>query len=161
MCNAKEWIQKLELLPHPEGGYYKEIYRSSENIDGKLLPGNREGVRSISTAIYFLLEGNNFSAFHRIKSDEIWHFYDGSELIIYSINESGQLKEYPLSKETPMQIIPQNEWFAAELKDKTSFALVGCTVAPGFDFADFEMANAEILIQKFPQYQNIINRLTY
>jgi predicted cupin superfamily sugar epimerase len=157
---AQYWIKRLELQPHPEGGYYKEVYRSEESVDGKLLPGNRDGVRSVSTAIYFLLEGNDFSAFHRIKSDEIWHFYDGAPLMIYAIDKEGKLNEYPLGVDSPMQIIPKEEWFAAELIDKSSYALVGCTVAPGFDFADFEMGNKEVLINTNPQFQEIINRLS-
>ena len=157
---AKYWIEKLNLQPHPEGGYYKEVYRSEESVDGKLLPGNREGVRSVSTAIYFLLEGNNFSAFHRIKSDEIWHFYDGSPLMIYAINRKGKLNEYPLGIDSPMQIIPKEEWFAAELMDKSSYVLVGCTVAPGFEFADFEMGEKSELLKLFPECEEVLMRLS-
>jgi predicted cupin superfamily sugar epimerase len=157
---AKYWIDKLNLQPHPEGGYYKEVYRSEENIEGTLLPGNRKGVRFVCTAIYFLLEGNDFSAFHRIKSDEIWHFYDGTPLMIYSIDKKGKLKEYLLSNDSPMQIIPKEEWFSAELIDKSSFALVGCTVAPGFDFVDFEMGDKSEMIKLYLDLNNIIERLT-
>lgn len=160
MKTAQDWIQKLNLLPHPEGGYYKEIYRSDEEVGAEVLPGNRSGIRSMSTAIYFLLKGNDFSAFHRIKSDEIWHFYAGASLIIYAIDEEGMLTEYPLHNEIPMQIIPKNNWFAAELKDKNSFALVGCTVSPGFDFDDFEMGDRGLLQKEFSQYSEIIQRLT-
>ena len=160
MDKATYWIEKFELLPHPEGGYYKEIYRSKESVNTELLPNDREGERSICTAIYFLLQGNDFSSFHKIKSDEIWHFYDGSDLMVYSINKKGEKKEYLLNKENPVQIIPQNEWFAAELIDKTSFAFVGCTVAPGFDFEDFIMADKDELIKAYPQYKVLIDRLT-
>jgi len=160
MKTAQNWIQQLELSPHPEGGYYKEVYRSEEELVGELLPGDRSGIRSVSTAIYFLLEGNDFSAFHRIKSDEIWHFYAGDSLIIYAIDENGLLTEYPLNSDVPMQIIPRNNWFAAELKDKESYALVGCTVAPGFDFEDFEMGSQEDLIKEFPKHSDLIKQLS-
>ena len=160
MKTAQDWIKKLDLQPHPEGGYYKEVYRSDEEIVAELLPGNRSGVRSVSTAIYYLLEGGDFSAFHRIKSDEIWHFYDGATLIIYVIDNGGELKEYPLNKDNPMQIISKNQWFAAGIKDKNSYALVGCTVAPGFDFEDFEIAERGELITEYPQHSEIIQQLT-
>lgn len=160
MKTAQDWIQEMNLLPHPEGGYYKEVYRSEEELIGELLPGDRSGIRSLSTAIYFLLEGNDFSAFHRIKSDEIWHFYAGASLIIYAIDKKGELLEYPLDAKTPMQIIPKNNWFAAELTNKNTFALVGCTVAPGFDFEDFEMGKRELLLNKFPEIDGLIQRLT-
>lgn len=160
MKTAQDWIKELNLLPHPEGGYYKEVYRSEEEIVAELLPGDRSGIRSVSTAIYFLLEGKDFSAFHRIKSDEIWHFYAGSSLMIYAIDEEGLLTEYPLSSEIPIQIIPKNNWFSAELKNKESFALVGCTVAPGFDFDDFEMGDRGQLQEEFPKHSELIQQLT-
>lgn len=160
MKTAQDWIHELNLQAHPEGGYYKEVYRSEEEVVGELLPGNRSGIRAISTAIYFLLEGNDFSAFHRIKSDEIWHFYAGASLIIYAIDKKGALMEYPLDAETPMQIIPKNNWFAAELKNKKSYALVCCTVAPGFDFEDFEMGLQEDLIRGYPQHYDLIKKLS-
>ncbi len=160
MKTAQDWIKKLKLQAHPEGGYYKEIYRSTEEIEGDLIPGNRKGKRSVSTAIYFLLDGNDFSAFHRIKSDEIWHFYDGECIILYVIDEVGKLCKYFLDRKNPMQVIPKNYWFSAELKNKNSYGLVGCTVAPGFDFEDFEMGERGDLIKEFPQHNDLITQLT-
>ncbi len=160
MKTANYWIEKLELLPHPEGGYYKEVYRSTEEVVAELLPLQRTGIRSINTAIYYLLEKEIFSAFHRIKSDEIWHFYDGEPIIIYAIDKNGKLEELLLDKNNPMQIIPKDAWFAAELKDKNSFALVGCTVAPGFDFEDFEMGERTRLLSEYPDHKILIGRLT-
>ncbi len=159
MKTANYWIEKLELLPHPEGGYYKEVYRSTEEVVAELLPLQRTGVRSINTAIYYLLEKENFSAFHRIKSDEIWHFYDGEPIVIYVLDKNGKLEELLLDKDNPMQIVPKNTWFAAELKDKNSFALLGCTVAPGFDFKDFEMGEKSQLIKAYPEHKECIERL--
>ncbi len=160
MKTAKYWIEKLELLPHPESGYYKEVYRSTEEVVAELLPLQRTGIRSINTAIYYLLEKEIFSAFHRIKSDEIWHFYDGKSIVIYVIDKKGKLEELLLDKNNPMQIVPKNTWFAAELKDKNSFALVGCTVAPGFDFEDFEMGERSRLLSEYPDHEILIERLT-
>ena len=163
---AKEYIQKLQLKSHPEGGYYKEIYRAGELILPDHLPKRYNSSRAFSTSIYFLLEGNQFSSFHRLKSDELWHFYDGSTLIIYTIDEKGELKKIKMGKESNegefFQIqIKQNIWFGAELHDQSSFALIGCTVAPGFEFADFELGKRDMLFNLYPEHKNIIKKLTH
>lgn len=163
MTTAKYWIKNLNLLPHPEGGFYKESYRSSEIIPHNYMPNRFDGDRAFSTAIYFLLEKGNFSAFHRIKSDEIWHFYDGDSVAIYEINNKGIFTKHILGKqidkgELLQIVIPANSWFASE--STGNFSLVGCTVAPGFDFNDFEMAKQNILINQFEQHQNIIKKFT-
>ncbi len=162
---AKYYIEKLQLLPHPEGGYYREIYRAGEMILAEHLPGNFMGNRNISTAIYFLLHRNDFSAFHKLKSDEFWHFYDGSAIKISLFDEDGKFSEIFLGKnitegEKFQIVIKKNCWFAAELVDKNSFALVGCTVSSGFDFQDFEIADCKELIKKFPFYEDKIKRLS-
>ena len=159
---AQHYIEHLQLLPHPEGGYYKESYRSPGSIPGSCLPGFA-GDRSFSTAIYFLLEQGDFSAFHRIKSDECWHFYEGGTLLIHVLQNGGYAcnklgKE--ISKGEVLQfVVPAGAWFASEPADGISFALVGCTVAPAFDFGDFEMAKKESLVQEFPEHTSLINRL--
>ena len=162
---AKYYIDKIQLVPHPEGGYYKEIYRAGEMILAEDLTGNFKGNRNISTSIYFLLQRNDFSAFHRLKSDELWHFYDGSTIRISIIDEDEKFSEIFLGKniaegEKFQAVIKKNCWFAAELADKSSFALVGCTVSPGFDFQDFEIADCEELIKKYPHYKDKIKRLS-
>ncbi len=162
---AGYYISRLQLIPHPEGGYYKEIYRSGEIYEADHLPGRYNKDRAFSTSIYFLLEGKQVSTFHRLKSDEIWHFYDGSLVIIYTIEENGIMKEIKLGNnlgngEIPQVVIKRNRWFGAELIDKTSFCLAGCTVSPGFDFEDFEPGDRKILIKKFPEYSEIIKKLT-
>ena len=162
---AKHYINKLQLKPHPEGGYYKEIYRAGEIILPENLPRRYKSSRNFSTSIYFLLEGKQVSNFHRLKSDEQWHFYDGSSVVVYVIEEDGNLNKIRLGRnieneETLQTIIKLNSWFAAELSDKTSFALIGCTVSPGFDFDDFEIGKRKDLVSKFPQHKNLINRLT-
>ena len=163
--NSKYWIEKLGLQKHPEGGYFKETYRSNEILSVKSLPTRYPSFRPYSTSIFFLLDSNEFSAFHRIKSDEIWHFHQGTTVTIYHINHSGKLIEVRLGnnpdKNEHLQIIiPRNSWFAAEVIEHKSYCLMGCTVAPGFDYEDFELGNQNALIRKFPQHQNIIRRLT-
>ena len=157
-------IQQFDLLPHPEGGYYKETYRSSERISRESLPRRFKDGRYYSSAIYFLLEQGNFSAFHRIQSDECWHFYEGGTLLVHMIDERGEYSCIHLGRkidegETFQFVVPANCWFASEPAPGTEFTLVGCTVAPGFDFADFEMADKKTLINQFPQHQLIIERL--
>lgn len=152
--NAQHFIKTLNLLPHPEGGYYKETYRSAESIPLK------HGKRNHSTAIYFLIEHNNFSAFHKIKSDELWHFYAGDVLEVIEITNSGELKITELGPGNFQYCVPAENWFGSRVKQGGSFSLVGCTVAPGFDFADFEMAKREDLIKEHPDYEKIIKELT-
>ncbi len=160
--SADYWIEKLNLKTHPEGGYYKEVYRSNEIIDESSLPERFRGTRCLSTSIYFLLKGDEFSAFHKIKSDEIWHFHAGTGLKFYIIDKEGELSVFKLGsdfeKEEQFQItIPKESWFAAKVIHKNSFTLVGCTVAPGFDFSDFELGKKDELIQKYPQHKEIID----
>ncbi len=162
---SKFYISNLQLKPHPEGGYYREVYRSEEFINSEYLPQRFNSNRNFSTSIYFLLDGEQRSNFHRLKSDEIWHFYDGSSIIIFVINENGNLFKYFLGEnlskgETFQVVVKQNCWFAAELKEKNSFGLVGCTVSPGFDYKDFELADRNFLIKQFPQHEEIIKKFT-
>ena len=162
---AKEYIKKLQLKPHPEGGYYKELYRAGELILPDHLPTRFKSSRTFSTSIYFLLEGKQISTIHRLKADELWHFYDGSTLIIYIIDESGELRKLKLGSNVEdgemFQVqIKNNNWFGAELLDKSSYALIGCTVSPGFEFEDFELGDKIELSKKYPEHKNIILKLT-
>lgn len=152
MRTASYWIKTLNLQKHPEGGWFKEVYRSDEVIPDVALPTGFSGSRNISTSIYYLLAGDDFSAFHRIKSDEIWHFYTGTSAIeIISIEEGKIKKEFcgnqPYDNQQLQVVVPKNNWFAARLTNKNGFALAGCTVSPGFHFDDFEMANQELIWQ--------------
>jgi predicted cupin superfamily sugar epimerase len=165
MKTADYWIKNLNLKPHPEGGYYREPYDSQEKIPKKFLPERYKGDRSFCNAIYYLLEKNDFSSFHRIQSDEIWHHYEGSSLLIHVIHPQGKYEILKLGKtlengEEPQIVVPWGVWFGAELVDKSSLALVGCTVAPGFDFQDFEMGKRTDLLKQFPQHKEIISQLT-
>ena len=160
---ATEWVRRLQLLPHPEGGHYREVYRSKDAIGGEALPKRFGASRSLSTAIYFLLEGSSFSAFHRLKSDELWHHYHGAPVTLHLLDSEKGYSKVVLGgvRNGEWQIVISAEcWFAAELEETDSFALVGCTVAPGFDFADFEMARQDDLIGLFPDQQPLISRLT-
>jgi predicted cupin superfamily sugar epimerase len=162
---ALYWIEKLQLAKHIEGGYYREIYRSRITVDKNNLPGSFHGTRNICTAIYFLLEKKQFSAFHRISSDEIWHFYQGDALIIYEIAPDGKLIEHKLGSnaekgEVFQAVVKAGNWFASCVYNGEGYALVGCTVSPGFDFEDFELAEKKILIEQFPQHESLIQQLT-
>ena len=162
---AEYYIKKLGLQKHPEGGWFKEVYRSSEEISGEHLPERFSGKRHHSTSIYFLLSSDTFSAFHRIKSDELWHFYEGSPVTIYMISGEGIYSEAVLGKkiengEALQCVIPHGVWFGAKVNEPDSFCLVGCTVAPGFHFDDFELGSRIDLIEKYPEHNKIITLLT-
>jgi predicted cupin superfamily sugar epimerase len=165
MNSMETIIQELDLSPHPEGGYFRETYRSTGAISEAELDGPYEGERNFATSIYFLLHSETFSAFHKIHQDEQWHFYMGEPIKLHVIAPNGDYwwKDIgiDLSKgEVPQYTVPGGHWFAAEVPTKDSFALTGCTVAPGFDFRDFQMPKQTELINLFPQHINIIKRLT-
>ena len=161
---AEYWINELQLVPHPEGGYYRETYRAAEQVDSTHLPGRFGGRRSFCTAIYFLLRSQDISCFHRIKSDELWHFHAGGSLSLYALADHN-LKSYLLGSlpdrgESLQVAIPANTWFAAKVNEVDSYVLVSCTVAPGFDFQDFEIASRQYLLQEFPEQSSIVTSLT-
>ena len=158
MNKVRSLIDQFALLPHPEGGYYARSYCSQTMID---VPGFA-GPRPFSTAICFLLEKGNFSAFHRIKSDECWHFYEGQALLIHIIDPSGKYSTIRLGAGPGacyQYVVPAGCWFASEPAPESDYAFVGCTVSPGFDFADFEMAVSEELTVQYPAQQELIRRL--
>jgi uncharacterized protein len=160
---AQKYIKQLQLKKHPEGGYYREVYRSGELILPKQLPERYKSSRNFSTSIYFLLEGKQFSSFHRLQSDELWHYYDGSTVLVYIIDNTGNLSVKKLGKGKDYQfqlIIEKQNWFAAEVENKKSFSLFGCTVSPGFEFEDFEPGKKNSLIKDFPKREALIKRLT-
>ena len=165
MSEAAEWIESLQMQPHPEGGWFREVYRSDESISQQCLPDRFDGDRAFSTAIYYLLEKSDFSALHRIHQDELWHFYDGAALCVEVIDTDGNHSTIRLGKDLrslqqPMGVVAAGCLFGASVSDPAGFALVGCTVAPGFDFADFELADRQQLLEQFPQHRSIIERLT-
>lgn len=165
MKTAEEWISSLGLTRHPEGGYFKEIYRSDESLSKNSLPGRYQGARRFATSIYFLLKSGECSKLHRLKSDEIWYFHAGASVTIYMISADGNLSFKVLGcnaeqGENLQVVIPRGSWFGAEVNQKNSYGLMGCMVAPGFEFEDFELAKREELLKQFPQYEELIRRLT-
>lgn len=168
MWTAQQLTESLGLLPHPEGGFYRETYRAAEVLPHDALGAQHTGARHASTAIYFLVTAGSFSALHRIASDEVWHFYAGHPLEVVSIDDAGQLHVVRLGMnladgEVPQYVVPHGRWFGSRLAAPhapDAYALVGCTVAPGFDFADFELADRSTLVARYPQHQAIIEALT-
>ncbi len=149
-------IQELQLKPHPEGGYYAETYRSSENIETK------NGERSLMTVIYFLLTSQDVSRFHVIESDEHWFHHEGADLSIHVLDETGY-QLLTLGKNStnakPQQCVPKRKIFGSTVDSDETYALVSCVVAPGFDFADFKLLSKETLLAQFPKQTEIIARL--
>ena len=166
MTKVEQIIQDLNLQPHPEGGYFKETYRSVGDIGPESLGNDYSGNRNYSTCIYFLLTSDTFSAFHKINQDEIWHFYYGSPVKIHMISEEGEYSNVTIGRdfskvERPQFVVPGHSWFAATVVNNNDYTLVGCTVSPGFDFRDFVLPKRKELISKFPQHQNVITKLTH
>ncbi|MFA5812685.1 MAG: cupin domain-containing protein [bacterium] len=162
---VQEIIELLDLKPHPEGGYYRESYRSKGVIVAAALSGEFAGPRNFSTAIYYLLDKGARSRIHRLASDEVWHYYLGDPVMIVEIMPDGCVRETIVGPKiqdghVPQHVVPAGRWFGAYLPDGSDYALVGCTVAPGFDFADFEFGKREELIREFPTAENAIRRLT-
>lgn len=154
-------IAQLGLIPHPEGGYFKETYRSSSLTVNPM----NNAPRSLSTGIYFLLTANNFSALHKIQSDEMWHFYAGDTIEIVEIDKQGKLILTQLGNaidqgEVPQYVVKAGHWFGSRVYGNGSAGLVGCTVSPGFDFADFVMGNRTELINSFPNHRDLIEEMT-
>jgi uncharacterized protein len=156
--DAARLIKRLGLEKHPEGGYFKQTYTAHTivNVEGY------DGPRPVSTAIYYMLVADQFSAFHRIRSDELWHHYAGSSLTLYAI-DNGELSEIKMGKsrgEAAQVAIKANTWFAASLNDKKSYCLLGCTVSPGFDYLDWKVGRRNELVKMYPQHRRIIERYT-
>jgi predicted cupin superfamily sugar epimerase len=158
--SAAYYIEKLQLNAHVEGGAFKETYRSALKIAHKYLAPDFKGKRNVSTAIYFLLKEGQFSAMHKIASDELWHFYAGAPLHIYELNAAGELHTHVLGNdldngESFQVLIPAGSWFGSRCETPNAFSLAGCTVAPGFDFEDFELADKDALIRHFPAHKEL------
>lgn len=157
--SARRLIRQLDLQPHPEGGFYRETYRCSERVM------RAEGIeRSASTAIYYLLCDGAYSTWHRIRSDELWHFHAGSSLDVHVLGPQGGLTTHRLGNaleraDAAFQVVvPAGCWFAAACAERDGFALVGCTVSPGFEFADFELADVGTITAAYPAHAAVIAR---
>jgi uncharacterized protein len=155
MISAESLVKKYSLRKHPEGGYYKECYRSSDILPRKALPSRYKGDRNCSTSILYLLRAGSISRLHKLNSDEVWHFYLGGPLELLQITPSGKSNIVLLGQDVAagqkvQYVVPAGHWFGARPARRTVYSFVGCTVAPGFDFADFELANPEDLSSAFP-----------
>jgi len=161
----QDLIRHLKLEPHPEGGFYRETYRSKLEIEGDCLGKEYSGTRNSSTCIYFMLTSETFSALHRIHQDEVWHFYKGTPLVLHMISPDGVYTAIEMGNDLNVGhhlqfVVPGGFWFGASVKDTNSYSLVGCTVSPGFDFTDFELGNRTALLEAFPRHEKIILALT-
>lgn len=166
MDNAAYWVKKLGLSPHPEGGFYREVYRSSEMVKSDALAERFTGDRNYLTSIYFLIMYGYPSHFHRIKSDEIWYFHIGKPVTLHLIDLKGNyslrhLGDVQAGLDCFQLCVEAGTWFAAELTEENAFSLVSCAVAPGFDFQDFEQAKAAYLKQICSGQAALIDRLTH
>lgn len=158
MTNSPDTIvEALQLSPHPEGGWYRETYRSIERFPGS---GEFPQGRNHCTSIYFLIAAGAFSALHRIKSDETWHFYKGDPIEIIELDEQGNLIRTVLGHGQYQYTVPAGNWFGSRVYGEGSWSLVGCTVSPGFDFQDFEMADRQFMLSRYPNQSEIIHQLT-
>lgn len=163
--DAAYWIERLGLSPHPEGGHFVRTYSSEDVVARECLPERFGGDRHHATSIYYLLAGQEFSAFHRIKSDEIWHHYEGCSVRVHILEPGRALRVKTLGKEVEkgesfQVVVHAGCWFGALLAPPRTHALMGCTVSPGFDPDDFELALREKLLEEFPAHEEIIRRLT-
>jgi len=164
--NSQELIKHFNLTAHPEGGYFKETYRSEGGILSEELGKDFEGNRNYCTSIYFLLTSDKFSAFHKISQDEIWHFYTGTTLKLHLISPEGDYSFILIGNDftngaIPQFTVPAHYYFGAEVLEKDSFSFVGCTVSPGFDFRDFVLPSYKELVKEFPELKEKIERLTH
>jgi predicted cupin superfamily sugar epimerase len=160
-ATAEDWIARLALVRHPEGGWYRETYRASERIDAGALPSRFGGPRAVSTAIYYLLRAGERSALHRIKSDEVWHHYAGDAATLWLFGPGTEARTLTLGAGgEPQAVVPAGAWYGAHVVPGGAWALMGGTVAPGFDFADFELADREVLLARWPAHRTLIEALT-
>lgn len=166
MATAEELIRLLQLQPHPrEGGFFRETYRAAETIAPGALPQRYGGGRSHSTAIYYLLTSTTFSALHRLASDEVFHFYAGDPVRMLQLLPDGTGRTIELGPDVargqePQVAVPRGVWQGSLLEPGGAYALLGCTVAPGFDYADYESGRRDELLATYPAFAELIRRLT-
>ncbi|WP_346354771.1 cupin domain-containing protein [Azotosporobacter soli] len=158
---ADYYINTLQLEGHIEGGYFKELYKNSQTV----LANKSDEKRALSSTIYYLLKSGGVSKFHKLKSDEIWFFHDGSPLLIHMIDSAGVLRSVKLGLDVangqlPQVLVPAGTIFGAEVAEKDSFGLVSCMVSPGFDYKDFQLCSYQELAEKYPKYLDLIKRLS-
>jgi predicted cupin superfamily sugar epimerase len=162
---ADEIKRILHLIPHPEGGSYIQTYKAAEHIPAEALRDRHDGPRAVSTAIYYLLEPGTFSEMHSLRSDEVFHFYLGDPVEMLQLWSDGtsrivQLGPDLAAGQMPQVVVPKGVWQGSRLVDGGRYALLGCTVAPGFEFADYDSGDRETLIGGYPEHRNLITALT-
>ncbi|MDX1444680.1 cupin domain-containing protein [Lishizhenia sp.] len=155
----QEIVATFQLEAHPEGGWFKELYRSVETTH------TPQGTRNLLTSIYFLLTSDNASNFHKIESDEIWYYHEGSSLTVHTLSEAGEYKALKVGNnlsagEQPQVLVPKGLIFGSTVSEENSYSFVSCAVAPGFDFQDFKLYSEEDLLARYPEHAEIIKRLT-
>lgn len=160
--NAEEWITRLDMTAHPEGGYYKQSFVSDE----KITTTNHPQERNLYTSIYFLLQSHDISHFHRLKSDELWYFHAGEAVTVHILDAKGNYRAEKLgldiaAGERPQVLVEKGSIFGSTIEAKEAFSLVGCMVSPGFDFADFELLLQSDLLEHFPEHEEIIKKMAY
>jgi predicted cupin superfamily sugar epimerase len=155
---AADYIARLQLFPHPEGGFYKETYRA----DFSVTPQGAQAPTGSCTSIHYLLQDSDYSGFHRIAYPELWYFHDGAPLTVHEIDAKGNYSHRTLGRgegEHLSLVVEPGIWFAADLPSKEGYALVSCAVAPAFDFALFEMARLDTILAQYPQHAEVLRRL--
>lgn len=165
MQTASELIDSLNLIPHPEGGFYREFYRSAHLLSQKALPVGFQNTKNLGSIIYYMLTSKETSSYHKLRSDEIWHFHTGSSFILHLIDSDGLYRKIHLGNrihlgEVPCFVVPAGVYFGAEVSEENSYALASCTVLPGFSFEDFEMPTADKLMSIFPHLKQEIKQLS-
>lgn len=166
MLTADDLIRHFQLQPHPkEGGFFRETYRAGESFSASALPSRYAGARAAGTAIYYLLTPNTFSALHRLQTDEIFHFYLGSPVRMLQLHQDGSSKTIVLGPDVlvgqyPQVVVPRGVWQGSLLEPGGEFALLGCTVAPGFEYVDYDAGDRQTLLAQYPAAADLIRRLT-
>lgn len=159
--SENDWIEKLALTPHPEGGFFKEMFHSKETFTTE-----DQRLRHHYSSIYFLLNTKSPSHFHRLKSDEIWYYHTGSPLSVHLLHPDGRYEEIklgldPSKGEVLQAVVPKNVIFGSSVEEKDGFSLVSCMVSPGFDYHDFELFTQKELLKDYPNHSRIIKKLAY
>lgn len=166
MLSVEEIIRRLDLKAHPEeGGFFRETYRSGESLQGESLPVRYSSSRSLGTAIYYLLTPTSISALHRLSTDEIFHFYLGDPVEMLWLCPDGSSQVITLGPdllngECPQLVVPMGTWFGSCLKEGGKLALMGTTMAPGFEYADYEHGDRDCLLSQYPSRESLIRRLS-
>lgn len=154
---AEHWIRALGLAAHPEGGWFREVFRSPERVPASALPARFGGERSLATSILYMLVAGERSRFHRLRADELWNHHWGHEMVLHLLERGGARMEV-VGPGLPPVLVPHGTWFAAVPGGE--LAVVGCLVSPGFEFEDFELAERERLLAEFPNERDLVTHFT-